>query len=160
MDRQQQIERLRQRVLDIIHNYRDVGRPFETHSSLPPQSWVILSYPVPPMIWFQYYRELENFVLSVDTTNGWRGMNNRLYIHGTVFLPFNAVIKDVLLMTVYRLFYFNTPYAVWHFIRAIRFRLLFVASTSSGNHITIERLRLTSEPSNTRYPGTSMICES
>ena len=82
-----------------------------------------------------------------------------LYIHGVVFVPFNTPLYDELRVRVYRMFYFNTPYNLWLLIRSIRFRLLFVASTSFGDQARIERLRVNTEPSTILYPG-GMFCES
>ena len=81
-----------------------------------------------------------------------------LYIHGVVFVPFNTPLYDELRVRVYRMFYSNTPYNLWLLIRSIRFRLLFMASTSFGDQARIERLRLSVEPSTTLYPG-GMFCE-
>ena len=64
VDRQRQRERLCQGVFDTIHQYRDEGCPFETHNSWTPRSWSVQSYPISPMAWFQYYRELEAFLHS------------------------------------------------------------------------------------------------
>ena len=83
-----------------------------------------------------------------------------LYIHATVFVPFLTTLHADLRLAVYRMFYHNTPYSVWHFIRAIRFRLLFVASTSFGDQLRIERLRLTDELSDPVYSGAELLCES
>lgn len=84
-----------------------------------------------------------------------------VYIHGTVFVPFNTVLYDHLRLTVYKMFYFNTPYSFHiNFVRAIEFRLLFVASTAFGDQLRIERLRLTNEHSDTIYHGTTILCES
>ena len=153
MERDRRRERHRQAAFDTIREYRDRGRPFETHSHLTPSSWAVLSYPIPPTVWFQYYREMERFLVTV-------GREDRtLYIHGVVFVPFNTPLYDELRVRVYRMFYFNTPHNLWLLIRTIRFRLLFVASTSFGDHVRIERLRVNSEPSNSFYPG-GMFCES
>ena len=87
-DRQQQRERLREKVLYVIHCYGDEGRPFEKHNSLIPKSLSILSYPISSVVWFQYYRELEAFLRNIDED----GLHRILYIRGTVFIPFNSVL--------------------------------------------------------------------
>ena len=157
VDRRPYRERLRQRVYEVLHTYRDDGRPFSTHSVGTP-SWSILSYPLSPVIWFQYYCELENFIRNItDITST---SHPTLYIHATVFVPFLTTLHADLRLTVYRMFYHNTPYSVWHFIRAIRFRVLFVASTSFGDQLRIERLRLTDELSDPVYVGSELLCES
>ena len=81
----------------------------------------------------------------------------RLYIDGTVFVPFNTVLHDALRMTPYVMFYFNTPHSL---VTSLRFRLLFVASTSFGDQISIERLRLTCLHSDAIYHGSARLCES
>ena len=88
----------------------------------------------------------------------WTDGTRVLYIHGAVFVPFNTTLHDNLRRTVYRLFYFNTPAFMWHLV-TIRFRLLFVASTSFGDQVRIERLRLGTDPSNTLYHD-GLLCES
>ena len=152
-DAQHRGERLRQRVIDAIRSYRDEARPFETHNSLTPWSWSVLSYPIAPTVWYQYYREMDRILQTL--TDG----NTSLYIHGAVFVPFNTTLHDRLRMTVYRLFYFNTPASLWHVVRTIQFRLLFVASTSFGDQVRIERLRISTDSSNPFYPG-GLVCES
>ena len=140
-------------VRDHIQRYRDDGRPFETHNSTTPWSWSDLSYPIPPQVWFLFYREMDRILRFLPEEN------RTLYIHGAVFVPFNTPLYDRLGMIVYRLFFFNTPYCLWYVIESIRFRLLFVASTAFGDHVRIERLRLGLDPTPTLYPGSQMICE-
>jgi len=141
----------RQRIRDDLLHFRDTGRPFETHNSLT-RSWNHLRYPIPVTVWFHYYRELENFVLNSEG-------RSPLYIHGTVFLPFPMIAYDHIRMEVYRMFYFNTPYRVYNFIPRLRFRLLFISSTTYGDQIRIERLFVTSRVSDTLYHD-GMACES
>ena len=150
---QRRRERHRQEAIDTIYEYRDQDRPFETHNSLTPWSWSVLSYSIVLMVWFHYYRELESFLRTVMDDN------RILYIHGAVFVHFNTTLHDQLQSAVYRMFDFNSPYALWHFIRTIRFILLFVASTSFGDCERIERLRVSSDPSTTLYPS-GLLCES
>ena len=152
VDAQHRGERLSQRVIDVIQTYRDEARPFETHNSLTLWSWSVLSYPIAPTVWYQYYREMDRILQTL--TDG----NTTLYIHGAVFVPFNTTLHDRLRMTVYRLFYFNTPASLWHVVRTIRFRLLFIASTSFGDEVRIERLRISVDSSNPFYPG-GLVCE-
>lgn len=155
VDRQRQREGLRRVVFDTIRQYRDEGRPFETHNSLTPLSWSVLSFPISPVGCFQYYRELEAFMQDHSDQHG------TAFIHGTVFIPFKTVLHENLRLTVYRMLYFNTPYSfLIHFVRTIRFRLLFVASTALGDRIRIERLRVTNEHSDTLYQGTQRLSES
>ena len=102
-------------------------------------------------MWYQFYREMERIFSDLDDGD------TTLYIHGAVFVPFNMPLHDRLRKTVYRLFYFNTPACMWYLV-TIRFRLLFVASTSFGDQVRIERLRLGTDPTNTLYPG-GLLCE-
>ena len=138
--------------MDTILRFRDEGRPFETHNSLTPWSWSVLSYPIAPTVWYQFYREMERVFQT------WTNGTTVLYIHGAVFVPFNTTLHDRLRKTVYRLFYFNVPACMWY-LATIRFRLLFVASTSFGDQVRIERLRLGTDPSNTLYHN-GLLCES
>jgi len=132
-------------------HFRDTGRPFETHNSLT-RSWNHLRFPIPVTVWFHYYRELENFVSNSEGRSS-------LYIHGTVFMPFNVVAFDHIRMEVYRMFYFNTPYRVYNFIPRLRFRLLFISSTAYVDQISVERLFVTSHVSDSLYHD-GMTCES
>jgi len=141
----------RRRIHDDICHFRDIGRPFETHNSLT-RSWNHLRYPIPVTVWFRYYRELEDFV---RTSEG----RSPLYIHGTVFMPFHIISYDHIRMEVYRMFYFNTPYRLYNFIPRLRFRLLFVSSSTYGDQIRIERLMVRSSVSDTLYHD-GMACES
>jgi len=140
----------RRMVHEDLGHFRDIGRPFETHNSLT-RSWNHLPYPLPVTVWFHYYRELEDFV---RTTEG----RSPLYIHGTVFFPFRVISYDHIRMEVYRMFYFNTPYRVYNFSSMIRFRLLFVSSSTFGDQIRIERLFVRSTVSDTLYHN-GMACE-
>ena len=142
-----------QEAIDTIHEHRDWGRPFETHNSLTTRSWSVLGYPIAPTVWFQYYREMDSFLRTMG------GENRILYIHGVVCVPFNTPLYDELRVTVYTMFYFNTPYGLWQVIRTIRFRLLFIASTLFGDEVRIERLRVSTDSSTTLYPG-GMLCDS
>ena len=141
-------------IRGYIQEYRDEGHPFETHNSSTPWSWSSLSYPIPPQVWFLFYREMDRILRILPDENC------ILYIHGTVFVPFNTPMYYHLRSLVYRLFYFNTPYSLWYVIETIRFRLLFIASTAFGDHVRIERLRIGLDPTPTVYPGSSLICES
>ena len=44
-----------------LWEFRDQGRPFETHNSLT-TSWSIVPYPVNPVNWFTFYNLLRNFL--------------------------------------------------------------------------------------------------
>ena len=74
----------RRGTIEVIHSYRDEGRPFEMHNSLTPWSWSVLSYPIAPTVWYQYYREMDRILQTL--TDG----NTSLYIQGAVFVPFNT----------------------------------------------------------------------
>ena len=80
----------------------------------------------------------------------------RVYIHGTVFVPFHTTLHDELRKAVYSMFFFNTPRSLW---MSLRFRLLFVASTTNGDEISIERLGLICAPSASVYPGSDNFFE-
>ena len=80
-------ERRRREAIDTIHEYRDRARPFETHNSLTSRSWSVLSYPIPPTVWFQYYREMDSFLRTVGNEN------RMLYIHGVVCTFQHAVVS-------------------------------------------------------------------
>ena len=144
------VDEQRRMIHEDIGHFRDIGRPFETDNSLT-RSWNHLRYPIPVTVWFHYYRELEDFV---RTSEG----RNPLYIHGTVFMPFHIIAYDHIRMEVYRMFYFNTPYRVYNFVPRIRFRLLFVSSSTFGDEIRIERLFVRSSVSDTLYHN-GMACE-
>ena len=79
----------------------------------------------------------------------------RVYIHGTVFVPFETLLHDELRKAVYSMFFFNTPRALW---MCLRFRLLFMASTAY-DALSIERLGLTCMPSTTMYHSSDYFFE-
>jgi len=141
----------RRMIHDALTYMRDHGKPFDTHNSLT-RSWNHLPYPIPVTVWFQYYREMEDFVRSSE-------FRSPMYIHGTVFFPLNVISYDHIRMEVYRMFYFNTPFLVFEFTFRIRFRLLFISSSTFGDQIRFERLFVTSNASNTLYHN-GMTCES
>ena len=148
-NRVSQRERLLRRVLGVLHTYRDEGRPFDTHHSST-SSWSVLSYPISAITWFRYYQDMETYLQNIDDIR----VLQTLYIRGTVFVPFHIIPNLNLRLAVYRLFYFNTPYSVWHFVRNIKFRLLFVGTTSLENRAAIVSLSLTNQHSD------GMLCES
>ena len=128
------VEGERQRAIDGIAHFRDIGRPFETHNSLS-HSWELLPYPISPVKWFHYYTLLETIVRSHDR-------DTDIFICGTVMTPFPVVFYEQTRMEVYRMFYKNTPYSVFRFLGLIRFRLLFVSTTTIENQIEFERFRI------------------
>jgi len=144
------VDEQRRLIHEDLGHFRDNGKPFETHNSLT-RSWNHLPYHLPVTVWFQYYREMENFVRSSEG-------RSPMYIHGTVFFPFNVISFDHIRMEVYRMFYFNTPYRVFNFTSRIRFRLLFISSSTFKDQIRIERLFVTSNASDTLYHN-GMACE-
>ena len=133
---------------DVILGYRDEARPFQTHNSLTPRTWSILPARLSPVVWFQYYQAVECFVRD----HGVR----RVYIHGTVFVPFETLLHIESRKAVYNMFFFNTPRALWAFLR---FRLFFVASTAVEDQMSIERLGLTCIASASRYPSSGYLFE-
>ena len=122
-------------------DYRDQGRPFVTHNAMS-QSWQHLPYPISPVTWFHYYRQLETILRD----------NNRnvdIFICGTVMTPFTIIFYEHVRLAVHRMVYRNTPYYVHRIIGRIRFRLLFMATTTIEGRIKFERFHVTttfSEP--------------
>ena len=135
-------------VHDVLLTFRDESRPFQTHHSLTPRTWSILPARLSAIVWMQYYQEVECFVRD----HGIR----RVYIHGTVIVPFRTTLSIELREAVYSMFFFNTPNSLW---ASLRFRLFFMASTSVGDGMSIERLGLTCIPSASRYPGSDYFYE-
>ena len=130
-------DRRRQMARDSLQRLRDVGRPFETHSSTS-ISWSTLPYPINPLTWFVYYRLLDVMVRRTGT-------RVPLYIHGTVLLPFSVISYDLVRMSVYRLFMVNTPYTVLRCFTRIKFRFLFVSTTVAGDRVVFQGLRLSTQ---------------
>ena len=133
----------RQRALDGLTDYRDRGRPFETHNTLS-HSWERLPYLISPLTWFHYYTLLETIVRSNDR-------DTDIFICGTVMTPFPVVFYEHTRLEVYRMFYRNTPYSVFRFLGLIRFRLLFVSTTTIENRIEFERFRISTTFSDPIY---------
>ena len=80
----------------------------------------------------------------------------RVYIHGTVIVPFRTTLSIELQEAVYSMFFFNTPRSLW---ASLRFRLFFMASTSVGDGMSIERLGLIRAPSASVYPDSGNFFE-
>jgi len=135
----------RQRALGAILRIRVEGRPFETHNSLT-WSWRHLPLTLTPIIWFDYYRELQGALLSMGSHRG-----TGLFIRGTVLLPFLTIPSDFIRNVVYELFYFNTPRQVRDFVVGIRFRLFFIGTTLIEDRMVIQNLRVTTEYSDPFY---------
>ena len=129
------VERDRQRALNSIMDYRDQGRPFETHNALS-QSWQHLPYPISPVTWFHYYRQLETILPDNDRIID-------IFVCGTVMTPFTIIFYEYVRLAVYRMAYRNTPDCVHRFIGRVRFRLLFMATTAIEGRIEFERFRVT-----------------
>ena len=66
-----------ERARHAIWQFRDMGRPFEVYNALT-CSWSVLRFPILPVVWFQYYCELKDFVW---TSEG----DSTLYIQGTAY---------------------------------------------------------------------------
>ena len=137
------IDRQRQMARDSLQRFRDVGRPFETHSSTT-ISWSVLPYPINALTWFVYYRLLDVMVRRTGT-------RVPLYICGTVLLPYSIVSYDLVRLAVYRLFMINTPYTVVRCFNTIKFRLLFVSTTVAGDRVVFQGLRLSTQFSRPYY---------
>ena len=137
------VESDRQRAIDGLVHYRDIARPFETHNSLS-DSWEHLPYPISPVTWFHYYTLLETILRSHDR-------DTDIFICGTVMTPFPVVFYEHVRMVVYRMFYRNTPYCVFRFLGLVRFRLLFVSTTTIENRIEFERFRISTTFSDPIY---------
>ena len=135
----------RQRALVAIFRYTEQGRPFETHNSLT-WSWRHLPLTLTPIIWFDYYRELQGVLLSMGSRAG-----TGLYVRGTVLLPFLTIPSDFIRNVVYELFYFNTPRYVRDFVVGIRFRLFFIGTTLIEDRMVIQNLQVTTEYSDPFY---------
>jgi len=135
----------RQRALSSIIRYGEQGRPLETHNSLT-WSWRHLPFILTPIIWYDYYRELQGALISMDSHAG-----TSLFVRGTVLLPFGTILTNFIRNVVYELFYFNTPRQVRNFVYRIRFRLLFVGTTLLEDTIVYQNLHLTTEYSDPFY---------
>ena len=89
---------IQQRVVlseERLCEFRDQGRPFETHNSLT-TSWNIVPYPVNPVNWFIFYNLLRN-VLYYSTV-----LDNRpvLYLHADVYSPLNVQLYSMYHFTI------------------------------------------------------------
>ena len=135
-------ERQRERALDSIRRNIDQGRPFETHNSTT-HSWRILPYTISLLTWFQYYRDLTSILRNAEA-------NTDIFICGAVSAPF-IIFYEHVRMIVYNLFQFNTPYDVLRFFGRVRFRLLFVGSTTIEGRIEFERFHVTTTYSDRIY---------
>jgi hypothetical protein len=94
-------------------------------------SWTVLPLAINPDIWLVYYMELLYFA---D-----RFPNQSMYIHAQIDLP--ILTTPIIRFVIYSLFIYNTPYAMFHLIDGISFRILFNFNTHI-NHITCNLLEL------------------
>jgi hypothetical protein len=78
-------------------------------------SWMALPLAINPDIWLVYYMELLIFIE--------RFPRQSLYIHAQIDLPILA--SPINRFVIYSLFIYNTPYAMFHLIDGISFRILF-----------------------------------
>jgi len=97
-----------------LERYRSESRPNHCHHE-GSYLWYELPYDLDPDIWRLYYVRLRNFVILFPDRD--------LYIHGIVQLPVEPTreVRAIL----YRLFIYNTPFALYDLIRIQRFRLFF-----------------------------------
>ena len=106
-----------------LWEFRNQGRPFETHNSLM-TSWNIVLYPVNPVNWFIFYNLLHNFL---DDMYYGTILDNRpvLYLHAEVYGPSNVQLYPMYRFTIYDMFLFNTPPELYFLIDRIKFPLFF-----------------------------------
>ena len=112
---------------DGIWQFRDIGRPFQTHNSLT-TSWNIVQFPITPVVWFTYYSLLHDVLMHLDQNE----LHNRpiLYLHANVYSPFSVVLHAMYRFTIYKMFLFNTPPEMYFCISQIKFRFFFMSTTA------------------------------
>ena len=74
-----------------------------------------------------------------------------IFVCGTVMTPFPVIFYEHVRLTVYKMIYRNTPYCVYRFLGRVRFRLLFMSTTTLENRIEFERFRVTTTFSDPIY---------
>ena len=102
-------------VVRELFEYRNDNRHLYTHYE-GSAYWNMLPFHIPPRVWYDYYDMLERFTHVF--------LHENMYVHGRVLLPCEETseTRDA----VYRMFLYNTPFAVFNVVRTLRFRLFFV----------------------------------
>ena len=113
-----------------INVYIEEERHLHCHGINSASRTIIPLY-INPDIWLVYYMELLYFA---D-----RFPNQTMYIHAQIDLP--ILTTPIIRFVIYSLFIYNTPYAMFHLIDGISFRILFNFNTHI-NHITCNLLEL------------------
>ena len=118
------------RVVRELIEYRRDRRYLSTHY---PGSmfWQEIPFAIDPGVWLDYYHKLELYTrLFVEQP---------LYVHGIVRMPCEATC--CMRRSVYGMFVFNTPFAVFDVTRVFKFRFLFfrdITDTSLRiNHLSL-----------------------
>lgn len=98
-----------------LHAYLEENRPLNSHYEGSP-FWYDLPYNINSFVWNRYYYYLHEYVR--------RYTHIHAYVHGQVLLPVEPT--SVNRTVIYRLFFYNKPFAFFDWVDALRFRLFFV----------------------------------
>jgi hypothetical protein len=94
--------------------------------------WDQLPYHIFPTVWQRYYIHLYEYVA--------RHEEHQAFLHGRVLMPVEPTVAYR--SVIYRLFIYNTPFAFFDQVHALRFRLVF-ERVEGQEDITILFMRLT-----------------
>ena len=133
-----------------LWEFRDQGRPFETHNSLT-TSWNIMPNPVNPVNWFIFYYWLRNFL---DGMYYGTILDNRplLYLHANVYSPLNVQLYPMYCFTIYNMILFNTLPELYFLTDRIKFLFFFMSTfVIPREEILIENLSFYTEYSSPQY---------
>lgn len=97
-----------------LNEYLEENRPLNSHYEGSP-FWDDLPYNINSFTWHRYYYHLYDYVRRYPHIHA--------YVHGQVLLPVEptAVHRTV----IYRLCFYNTPFAFFNWVDSLRFRLVF-----------------------------------
>lgn len=113
-------------------------------------SWEILPYTIGNNFWYSYLAILNSFIMNIQQSPQER-IPRPLYIHATVYLPFNTILHSVTRYQIYLMFLKITPTSIFRCMRLFRFRFFFIATNTLLDSIEFASLRYSDEWSEPFY---------
>ena len=132
-----------------IVSYRESDIFCRIHNSLTP-SWEVLPYAVSHTAW-QYYLAVLHSFIEESRHSPTERTPRQLYIHCTVYLPFNVILHANTRYQIYLMFLKLTPIAIFSCISSFRFRFFFIATSTLNASIEFARIRYSDEWSEPFY---------
>jgi hypothetical protein len=132
-----------------IQSYRESDIFFRIHNSST-RSWVDLPYTITDNYWHHYLAVLNHFITEILHAPPER-TPRQVYIHCTVYLPFNVILHANNRYIIYLMFLKLTPTAFFRCVSSFRFRFFFIATSTLNASIEFARIRYSDEWSEPFY---------